>query len=168
MGPSILHIVSCLYSQYTCSCIFSCLLLEISTMAPVTSDLIQIARKSITTEPQNGQQQPQQPPIQSSKPIDNTKGINVSVKQKEIKSISSAVDTTKLPDDMKGERASLPVSSPPPQQKSNKIPLKLVNAHITCSICKGYLIDATTLVECLHSCKNRSIVFIFNLLINLL
>lgn len=46
-----------------------------------------------------------------------------------------------------------PITSSASQQNSNKIPLKLVNSHITCSICNGYLIDATTLVECLHSCK---------------
>ena len=25
--------------------------------------------------------------------------------------------------------------------------------HVTCSLCSGYLIDATTVVGCLHSCK---------------
>lgn len=118
-------------------------------MAPVTSDLIQISRKSITIEPQNVQQHPTHQQI-SSNPIGNFK---VS-KQKEIKSISPA--TIKLPE--KIEQAPVSTSSPH-QPKSNKIPLKLVNAHITCSICEGYLIDATTLVECLHSCKNKSFVF---------
>lgn len=31
--------------------------------------------------------------------------------------------------------------------------LKTVSQQITCFLCKGYLIDATTIVECLHSCK---------------
>lgn len=31
--------------------------------------------------------------------------------------------------------------------------LKAINPHITCNLCRGYLIDATTIVECLHSCK---------------
>ncbi|XP_053212947.1 polycomb complex protein BMI-1-like [Panonychus citri] len=32
--------------------------------------------------------------------------------------------------------------------------LKALNEHITCHICKGYLIDATTITECLHTfCK---------------
>lgn len=36
-----------------------------------------------------------------------------------------------------------------------KIRLKTVNAHITCFLCKGYLIDATTITECLHTfCKS--------------
>ncbi|KAL1130139.1 hypothetical protein AAG570_013077 [Ranatra chinensis] len=35
-----------------------------------------------------------------------------------------------------------------------KIKLKTLNVHITCKICRGYLIDATTVTECLHTfCK---------------
>lgn len=34
-----------------------------------------------------------------------------------------------------------------------KIKLKSLNPHITCKICNGYLIDATTVTECLHTCK---------------
>lgn len=33
-----------------------------------------------------------------------------------------------------------------------KIKLKPLNPFITCQICKGYLIDATTVTECLHTC----------------
>ena len=34
------------------------------------------------------------------------------------------------------------------------IKLKLLNNHITCKICRGYLVDATTVTECLHTfCK---------------
>jgi hypothetical protein len=32
-----------------------------------------------------------------------------------------------------------------------------VNDFITCVICKGYLIDATTITECLHTCKKLNI-----------
>ncbi|KAJ8982815.1 hypothetical protein NQ317_010436 [Molorchus minor] len=36
-----------------------------------------------------------------------------------------------------------------------KIKLKTLNNHITCKICRGYLIDATTVTECLHTfCKS--------------
>lgn len=28
-----------------------------------------------------------------------------------------------------------------------------VNDHLTCPLCLGYFVDATTIVECLHSCK---------------
>lgn len=34
-----------------------------------------------------------------------------------------------------------------------KIKLKPLNPFITCRICKGYFIDATTIVECLHTCE---------------
>uniref|UniRef100_A0A1B6CER0 RING-type domain-containing protein n=1 Tax=Clastoptera arizonana TaxID=38151 RepID=A0A1B6CER0_9HEMI len=36
-----------------------------------------------------------------------------------------------------------------------KIKLKTLNCHITCKICRGYLVDATTVTECLHTfCKS--------------
>ncbi|XP_060530611.1 polycomb group RING finger protein 3 [Cylas formicarius] len=36
-----------------------------------------------------------------------------------------------------------------------KIKLRSLNSHITCKICRGYLIDATTVTECLHTfCKS--------------
>ncbi|CAO1415267.1 unnamed protein product [Diamesa serratosioi] len=36
-----------------------------------------------------------------------------------------------------------------------KIKLKTLNSYITCQICQGYFIDATTIVECLHTfCKS--------------
>lgn len=31
--------------------------------------------------------------------------------------------------------------------------VKDFNQFITCHLCQGYLIDATTIIECLHSCK---------------
>lgn len=34
-----------------------------------------------------------------------------------------------------------------------RIRLKSLNPHISCKICRGYLIDATTVTECLHTCK---------------
>lgn len=34
-----------------------------------------------------------------------------------------------------------------------RIKLKTLNSHITCKICRGYFIDATTVTECLHTCK---------------
>jgi len=41
------------------------------------------------------------------------------------------------------------------QKMEHKIQLKTLNPHIACSICNGYLIDATTVVECLHTfCKS--------------
>lgn len=36
-----------------------------------------------------------------------------------------------------------------------RIKLKTLNTHITCEICSGYFIDATTVTECLHTfCKS--------------
>lgn len=35
-----------------------------------------------------------------------------------------------------------------------RVKLKSVNTHITCTLCRGYLIEATTITECLHTfCK---------------
>ena len=31
--------------------------------------------------------------------------------------------------------------------------LSEMNENLTCPLCKGYLIDACTIVECLHSCE---------------
>lgn len=42
-----------------------------------------------------------------------------------------------------------------PPEMERRIRLKTLNNHITCKICKGYLIDATTVTECLHTfCKS--------------
>lgn len=38
-------------------------------------------------------------------------------------------------------------------EMERKIKLKPLNPFITCRICKGYFIDATTIVECLHTCE---------------
>lgn len=40
-----------------------------------------------------------------------------------------------------------------------KFKLTEVNPHLTCHLCKGYLIDATTIVECLHSCTYQLVLF---------
>ena len=36
-----------------------------------------------------------------------------------------------------------------------------LNPHIQCQLCKGYLIDPVTVVECLHSCEYTVSFFIF-------
>ncbi|XP_065079134.1 polycomb group protein Psc-like [Ochlerotatus camptorhynchus] len=43
------------------------------------------------------------------------------------------------------------VNGPESPYKPSKVLLSSVNPYITCNLCKGYLIDATTIVECLHS-----------------
>lgn len=35
----------------------------------------------------------------------------------------------------------------------NTVKMQAINEHITCRLCAGYLIDATTITECLHTCK---------------
>lgn len=39
-----------------------------------------------------------------------------------------------------------------------RIKLKTLNSHITCKICRGYLVDATTVTECLHTCNYLNII----------
>ncbi|KAJ8913690.1 hypothetical protein NQ315_007407 [Exocentrus adspersus] len=43
-------------------------------------------------------------------------------------------------------------------QGSKKIPIIDLNQHLTCKICNGYFIDATTIVECLHTFCRSCIV----------
>jgi hypothetical protein len=43
-----------------------------------------------------------------------------------------------------------------PQGHSEGQPRPLVstlNQHLTCPLCRGYFVDATTIVDCLHSCE---------------
>uniref|UniRef100_A0A3Q3WHA6 RING-type domain-containing protein n=1 Tax=Mola mola TaxID=94237 RepID=A0A3Q3WHA6_MOLML len=43
----------------------------------------------------------------------------------------------------------------------NRIKITDLNPHLTCPLCAGYLIDATTIVECLHSfCKTCIVAFL--------
>ncbi|KAK7488312.1 hypothetical protein BaRGS_00020471 [Batillaria attramentaria] len=34
------------------------------------------------------------------------------------------------------------------------VPIQNVNQYITCGICRGYLYEASTITECMHSCKS--------------
>ncbi|CAH1986413.1 unnamed protein product [Acanthoscelides obtectus] len=43
-------------------------------------------------------------------------------------------------------------------QGSKKIPLTNLNPYITCKLCNGYFVDATTIIECLHSFCRSCIV----------
>ena len=42
-------------------------------------------------------------------------------------------------------------------QKRVKLPLVNLNQHITCKLCNGYLVDAATITECLHTCKSMNL-----------
>ncbi|XP_057667935.1 polycomb group protein Psc-like [Diorhabda carinulata] len=47
------------------------------------------------------------------------------------------------------------------KQRPEKIKLTEINPYLTCYLCKGYLIDATTISECLHSfCRSCIIKFL--------
>lgn len=37
--------------------------------------------------------------------------------------------------------------------RANRPSIIQLNQQITCRLCKGYFIDATTINECLHTCK---------------
>ena len=37
--------------------------------------------------------------------------------------------------------------------EKQRVKLTDVNEFITCVLCKGYLIDATRITECLHTCQ---------------
>lgn len=39
------------------------------------------------------------------------------------------------------------------KMQPNRIKITDLNPHLTCPLCAGYLVDATTIVECLHSCE---------------
>ncbi|KAJ8957916.1 hypothetical protein NQ318_001913 [Aromia moschata] len=46
-------------------------------------------------------------------------------------------------------------------QGSKKIPIIDINQHITCKICNGYFVDATTIIECLHTfCRSCIIKYL--------
>lgn len=47
--------------------------------------------------------------------------------------------------------------------KSQKVLLGDVHPYIICNLCKGYLIEATTIVECLHTCKCYFLYFYYTL-----
>ena len=39
------------------------------------------------------------------------------------------------------------------ERERKRLNLTALNPYIVCALCKGYLIDPVTVVECLHSCK---------------
>uniref|UniRef100_A0A182M527 Uncharacterized protein n=1 Tax=Anopheles culicifacies TaxID=139723 RepID=A0A182M527_9DIPT len=71
-------------------------------------------------------------------------------------SISTTTPTTTAAptDDVTGATAAMFGSAGPlSPYRPSRVTLGSVYPCITCNLCKGYLIDATTIVECLHSCK---------------
>jgi len=33
-----------------------------------------------------------------------------------------------------------------------------LNEHLLCALCSGYLVDATAIIECLHTCKSSAFI----------
>ena len=56
----------------------------------------------------------------------------------------------------------------PRMKKRRKPVVKDLNEHIVCPLCRGYLIDATTLVECLHSCEFCLKIYMYNINLELM
>lgn len=67
-------------------------------------------------------------------------------------------------DDKVSHSTTTTTSSSDPLATPSKL-IKDLNPFITCNLCKGYLIDATTIIECLHSCK-LSLISCHHLLAN--
>lgn len=129
-------------------------------MAPVTSDLLEttrdkikmdIAAKALKKQVSNNNDDKKQ--------IKAEEKLKIKLEGEPTQPATKNSTTKKSSEDDLQENASMTTEDL--LQKSNKIPLRLVNAHITCNICKGYLIDATTLVECLHTCKCLHLIIIF-------
>ena len=52
----------------------------------------------------------------------------------------------------------------------SSLPLSRFQSSLTCDVCRGYLIDATTIIECMHTCKysfsrpTQSLLLLFKIL----
>lgn len=44
--------------------------------------------------------------------------------------------------------------------RTTRIKITELNPHLMCILCGGYFIDATTIIECLHSCKYTVFAFL--------
>jgi len=42
--------------------------------------------------------------------------------------------------------------------RTTRIKITELNPHLMCVLCGGYFIDATTIIECLHSCEQTYII----------
>lgn len=79
------------------------------------------------------------------------RGSNSAGKENNSESNSNSTDCSSLQ-----SKLSMPVPTNYPETdgcKNSRALCTELNEFISCIICKGYLIDATTVVECLHSCK---------------
>lgn len=61
-----------------------------------------------------------------------------------------------VPDSMlvsQGDAPQSPAPHPGIMHRTTRIKITELNPHLMCALCGGYFIDATTIVECLHSCE---------------
>ena len=49
--------------------------------------------------------------------------------------------------------AAMSSSADPARREGGRPCLGELRSHLTCVLCAGYFIDATTIVECLHTCE---------------
>jgi len=54
-----------------------------------------------------------------------------------------------------GDEAASAASSVPGRQVRSRRRCRIydINEHLLCALCSGYLVDATAIIECLHTCK---------------
>lgn len=52
-----------------------------------------------------------------------------------------------------GDAPQPPSPLPGIMHRTTRIKITELNPHLMCALCGGYFIDATTIVECLHSCE---------------
>ncbi|MBV99893.1 Polycomb group RING finger protein 2, partial [Eschrichtius robustus] len=55
-----------------------------------------------------------------------------------------------------GDAPQSPAPHPGIMHRTTRIKITELNPHLMCALCGGYFIDATTIVECLHSFPNGS------------
>ncbi|XP_049545862.1 polycomb group protein Psc [Anopheles darlingi] len=88
-------------------------------------------------------------PTSTTPPTNETTGDDVTESSSSSSSSSSSVSVTSTSSTAKALSSYL--ARPLSPYRPSHAQLSTVNPCITCNLCKGYLIDATTIVECLHS-----------------
>uniref|UniRef100_A0A182FDR3 RING-type domain-containing protein n=2 Tax=Anopheles albimanus TaxID=7167 RepID=A0A182FDR3_ANOAL len=86
-------------------------------------------------------------PASTTPPTSETTGDDVTETSSSVSSASSVTSTSSTTTKALSSYLARPLSPYRPSHAQ----LSTVNPCITCNLCKGYLIDATTIVECLHS-----------------
>ncbi|XP_050073359.1 polycomb group protein Psc [Anopheles maculipalpis] len=91
-------------------------------------------------------------PVKVSVAADTTNGTTITPPTVATAISISTTTTTAASDDVTGATAAMFGSAGPlSPYRPSRVTLGSVYPCITCNLCKGYLIDATTIVECLHS-----------------